>query len=233
VFDATLMRTDRIQADGPASGGGYRNGCAAGFMSGFRESTGSTVTICVGMCSPLKTDNTLVANAVGSPTVLAKLPTATAPAAGEGRCIVNKKGSEAGQNCIFAWIYNIENNMLIDTPYNDTLGVCIGPQHYNYDHDGDAQTANRAFPSCATLPAYNKTTPNPPANCTENPAGSGNFEGPGCLDGLAHQWGCYNVDDSGILGFQSQQAKFVKPAAREWRYRAYGEGEGRRHLIRD
>lgn len=158
---STLALTDRQPARGPASGGAYVNGCAPGFLPFFREMTGSTTTVCAGMCAPLKTDNTLRANVIGSDAVPAKLPTKAAPVAGDAQCIPGEKGFYApganfatAQNCLFMWPFNVENGMLPATPYNDNLGICFAAKNaiYTYDHDNNAGTPARPVPGCQDLP---------------------------------------------------------------------------------
>lgn len=92
----------------------------------FRESTGSTITVCAGMCAPAKTDSTLPGNAKGDATQAAKLPTQAMPMVGNGVCVAGKKGSEPQQNCHYLWMYNNDGTQTIPSPYNDTLGVCFG-----------------------------------------------------------------------------------------------------------
>ncbi|MBA3801057.1 MAG: hypothetical protein H0X18_18575 [Geodermatophilaceae bacterium] len=233
VGPTTLALTDRMPARGPTSGGAYVNGCAPGFLPFFREMTGSNVIVCAGMCAPLKTDMTpaLRANVVGSKTVPAKLPTKAAPEAGDAICVTNKKGSSLeaiGQNCLFMWPFNVENNMLPESPYNDGLGICFDFRKYTYDRDNNAGTPPEQVPSCAALPPKGTV----PA-CTCDAMGS-NCTGTGCPDGQAHEWGCYNTTDTGITAFTNDKAQVpaIKPVMREFRVGAIGTGEGVRHLIR-
>ncbi len=230
VGPSTLPLTDRMPARGPASGGAYVNGCSPGFVPFWREATGSNVIVCAGMCAPAKSDNSTAALRAankGDPAVPAKLPLEAAPAAGNATCAAGKKGSEANENCLFLWPFNVENNMLVVSDYNNTLGICFGYTHYTYDHDNNAGTPNRGVPGCETLPPKTPV----PANCTEMPAGSGSYSGTGCLDGLAHEWGCYNTTDSGVT-FAANKPAPLKPFMREFRARPYGEGTGVRHMIR-
>ncbi|MDQ3367207.1 MAG: hypothetical protein M3680_17425 [Myxococcota bacterium] len=233
VGPTTLTLTDRMPARGPASGGAYVNGCAPGFLPFFREATGVNVTVCAGMCAPLKTDNSaaLKLNVVGSKTVPAKLPTKAEPAAGDAVCVTNKKGSVAedvgtwaiAQNCLYMWPFNIENGMLPASPYNDGLGICFDFRKYTYDDDNNAGTPARNVPSCAALPPQGTV-----ANCTCDAMGN-NCTGTGCPDGQAHEWGCYPTP----AAFSSKaQAPAIKPAMREFRVGATGAGEGVRHMIR-
>ncbi|HWU89978.1 MAG TPA: hypothetical protein VN253_22100 [Kofleriaceae bacterium] len=204
--------TDRMKAFGPASGGAYVNGCAAGYMPFFRQETGSTTTTCTGMCAPKKTDNSAanMGNAKGDPTVPAKLSTSAAPAAGDGVCAVGKKGSELQEDCHFLWMYNNDGNQYLPSPYNDTLGVCFGFTHYTYDDDMNPNTPNRPYPGCATLPPKGTANPGP--------------------DGTADEWPCYSsVDAAAFVG--GKAAKRVNPVVKEFRVGAQ-PGRGLRHLIR-
>ncbi|MBA3391376.1 MAG: hypothetical protein H0T89_01975 [Deltaproteobacteria bacterium] len=226
VGPSTLPLTDRMPARGPASGGAYVNGCSPGFVPFFRQSTGSNVIVCAGMCAPLKTDNTLTANVSGDANVAAKLPLSAAPAVGDGVCTSGKKGSEAGQNCLFLWPFNVDGSGVpIASQYNNTLGICFAPSHYTYDHDNNAGTPNRAMPSCAALPPKGPLT-----GCTCNAQGN-DCSGVACPDGQAHEWGCYNSVDSGIAPFVGGGEMPMKPAVEDFRLR-YGGSSGIRHLIR-
>lgn len=204
--------TDRMKAYGPASGGAYVNGCAAGYVPFFFEQTGSTTIVCSGLCAPAKTDNTPanMGNARGDVTVPAKLHTSAAPVAGDGVCAVGKKGSEANENCHYLWWYNFDDNdMLIPSPYNDTLGVCFGFTHYNFDHDMNQGTPNVGFPACQQLP---------PKGGTPDP-----------IYKTADQWPC--IPSTEALPFAKGKVK-VNPIAKDFRVGSR-TGEGLRHLVRE
>jgi hypothetical protein len=200
-----LTRTDRMVAYGPASGGSFVNGCAAGYIPFFFESTGSSQVVCAGLCAPAKTDSTLVANAKGDATKAAKLHNQAAPMVGNGLCVPGKKGSEAQQNCHYLWWYNTDGSQPIPSPYNDTLGVCFGYTHYTYDHDGDPGTPNRTYPACESLP---------PKGATPGP------------DGTADQWACYSSVDAAAFA-----APKPNPVASDFRI-GRGAGYALPHLIR-
>lgn len=223
--DPDAWLTDRRVARGPESGGAYVNGCAPGFLPFFREMTGSNTVVCAGMCSPLDTDNTMPANNKGNAQTPAKLPNEATSMAGNATCQVNAKGSVANQNCIYLWPFNVENGMLIESPYNDTLGLCFAYGFYTYDHDNNTGTTNRGVPGCETLPPKSA----PPANCTCDAMGS--CTGTGCPDGLAHQWGCYDTTTTNAFT-ASNPAAALKPFMREFRV-GYGAGRGVKHQLVD
>lgn len=229
-LDMDAMRVDRVAAATPGPNTAYINGCAPGFVPFFFEMTGSTTVVCSGLCSPMKTDTTLTANVIGNPNTPAKLPLEAAPAAGNAVCVAGKKGSlpvSGNENCLHMWPFNVENNMLPQTPYNDTLGVCRDFTQYTYDDDNNQNTPRVGIPSCHQLPPKGTV-----ANCTCNAEGF-NCSGTGCPHGQAHEWGCYNVADSGVLGFKNSElpANYVHPALREQRVGELGEGTGVRHRI--
>jgi hypothetical protein len=181
------------------------------------ESTGSTTAICAGTCAPAKTDVTQPANAKGDPTKAAKLHDQADAFVGNALCTPGKKGSEVQQDCLFLWIFNFDGVTLPPSPYNDTLGICLGYTHYMYDQNGDG-TPDRQYPACETLPSKNA----PPANCT---CTNGTCTGTGCPDGAAHEWGCWNSVDS-MAPFTS-----FRPRPRDMRVGAYGPGRGVPHAI--
>lgn len=231
-LDMDAMRTDRRPAATPGPNTAYINGCAPGFVPFFFEMTGSTTVVCSGLCSPLKTDNTLTANVTGNSATLAKLPLEAAPAAGNAVCVVNKKGSlpvGGNENCLFMWPFNIRmDNTLPDTPYNDNLGVCRDYTQYTYDDDNNQNTPRVGIPSCHQLPAKDAQI----ADCTCNAQGFA-CAGAGCPHGKAHEWACYNVADSGALAFANKPLppEALHPALREQRVGELGKGLGVRHRI--
>ena len=201
---------DRMKAFGPASGGAYVNGCAAGYLPFFREQTGSTTTICAGLCAPTKTDTANATNFRGDPTVPAKLHTAAAPAAGDGVCAVGKKGSEANENCHYLWMYNNDGMNYLPGPYNDTLGVCFGFTHYKYDATADGGSAMQDYPACQNLPPKGGT--------------------PSVPYGTADEWPCYSsTDAAAFVGGKSTRK--VNPVVKEFRVGSR-PGAGLRHLVR-
>ncbi len=154
---AGLTSTDRVAPVNPGL-----NGCAPGFVPFFYEQTGSTVTLCSGLCAALETDNTPAhaGNGRGDPTALAKLPMDRMPLIGNATCEPGKKGSEASSRCRFLWPFlSMEaRSRPAFAPYLDTLGVCMAIDHFRYDEDGDS-TAETPYPECSTLPPRSASTP--------------------------------------------------------------------------
>jgi hypothetical protein len=138
--------------------GEYSNACAPGYMAALISETGSTTGICNGLCAALESDSTQpdVARMKGDATVLAKYPTAAAPAAGEATCLPGKRGSEAGQTsgsmCKFLWPFRVtQAGELAITDTIDTMGICMGIGHYKYDsNNSGAIDAGDAFQDAAT-----------------------------------------------------------------------------------
>ncbi|MGN6109026.1 MAG: hypothetical protein ACTHU0_28225 [Kofleriaceae bacterium] len=186
---ATAPVTDRQPAYGPGGFGSspsYVNGCEAGYIPLLAESTGSMVRVCVGLCAPKKTDNTLTGNAQGDAAALAKLWNSAAPAAGDGMCQIGKKGSMGRQNCLFIWPLHNDGNVYLEGPYDESLGYCFAYTEYQYDPDGNGPiTQLEGVPGCEELPPKDYRT-----NCSCDANGR-NCSGTGCPKGLAHEWDCY------------------------------------------
>ena len=145
--------TDRV-----APAGDYLNACAPGFMPILISETGSMTGLCNGLCAALEVDNTAAhaGNELGDPTALAKNPTAAAPAAGNGTCGAQKRGSvtDGPETCRFLWIYNVDDaGMLNITDYTDKMGVCFARNKYKYDsnNDGMLSAADMNTPACGTV----------------------------------------------------------------------------------
>lgn len=165
---AALMLTDRAT---PA--GAYSNACAPGYMGILRSEAGSMAAVCVGLCAALESDNTAANSAParmkGDPSVLAKFPTAAAPAAGEATCNVGKRGRDQESVCKFLWPYRVtQQGELAITDTMDTMGVCFGPSHYTWDSDHDGTVtqmlggpdeSQSTAPACNTLPKRRAATP--------------------------------------------------------------------------
>ena len=151
----TLVLTDRST---PA--GTFLNACAPGFMPLLLSETGSTQATCSGLCAALETDNTKEhkANGKGDAGASAKLPMSAEIAQGNATCEIGKKGSEATSVCKFMWPFVLDQSTgevpTTFVPFQDTLGICMGITHYQYDSNGDGQitTADATQPDCATLP---------------------------------------------------------------------------------
>lgn len=156
-----LPLTDRMMPRTNSSGNPYLNGCAPGFIPFFYEMTGSTRTLCTGYCAALEIDNTPAhaGNSKGNPNAFAKLPTAAAPAAGDGTCAIGKKGSHATSTCKFIWPYVTDRTTgelppdFANGPHLDQLGVCQAIAFFQYDSDSDG-TPDAPFPDCTTLPPH-------------------------------------------------------------------------------
>jgi hypothetical protein len=195
--------TDRMRGYGPASGGVYINGCAAGYLPVLIEQTGSMVGICSGICAPAKTDSTQPGNALGDVNAVVKLHNKAMPEAGDGLCTADKKGSTEPENCHYMWFYNVSNNMILPSPYNDTTGICFAYGKYNVTING----AQVGFPDCAKLP---------PAGAPADP-----------VYGHANDWPC--VPSTELAPLTSD--KRVNPAARDFHVGAR-PGPGVRHILR-
>jgi len=175
--------TDRVAPFTTASGALYSNSCAPGFIPFYYEdASGAMTTLCTGLCAPLPADATIVTDpahrndAKGDARALGKLPTDATPLAGRSTCNVGVKGSEAAEDCRFLWfpLAHGDPSHALDSPYNDTLGVCFAYQRYlTVTIPGMSQKV--AEKSCAELPAT------APAN---DPYGS------------ARDNGCYPLADS-------------------------------------
>jgi len=158
--------TDRQMPRTNAAGNPYLNGCAPGFIPLFYEMTGSTKTLCTGLCAALEIDNSAahMGNAKGDATALGKAPTAAAPVAGGATCEATARGFEQSSQCHFIWWYLEDDStgelpMAFDqSPYRDHLGVCMAIAHFQYDSDGD-MTPDKPYPNCATdLPPRSAAT---------------------------------------------------------------------------
>ncbi len=161
---ASWPLTDRMMPRTNSAGNPYLNGCAPGFMPFFYEMTGSTKTLCSGLCAALETNNTgpLMNNADGDATAVGKLPTAN-KAAGDATCAIGKKGSRASSECHFIYPYVADDQGELlpafeNGPLLDTLGVCMAIEYFKYDADND-MTPETQYPGCASLPPRSAATP--------------------------------------------------------------------------
>jgi hypothetical protein len=143
----TLTATDRMPPFAPPDDPGaiIGNGCAPGFLPFFFEDgSGAMKTLCSGMCAPVKMDRTLAASAppnqkwYGNTSALGKLPGGMKAVAGNATCLDGVKGSipasdpqgDGIEDCRFIWAplaiaANQQNPTPVDTPYNNTLGMCF------------------------------------------------------------------------------------------------------------
>ena len=99
----------------------------------------------------------------------------------------------AASGCQFMWPFNVDDaGMLKDTPYNDTLGICIALAHYQYDSNGDG-TLDTTLPDCKTLPPRSAAT-------------TGKFDD-------AADWGCQKVANSMMVGADGKKVHPAQPGA--------------------
>lgn len=208
IPEAARDLTDRMRGYGPASGGVYVNGCAAGYMSVLAETTGSMVRICSGICAPASSNNSTPEtqeNALGDVDAVVKLHDKATAEAGDGLCTQGKKGSAEAANCYYLWGFNTNSSgMIRPSPYNDTTGICVAYGKYTFTVNG----MQASWPDCAQLP---------PAGGTEDP-----------IYGFANEWPCVPTTEISFTG--TMQAK-VNPALRDLRLGAR-PGPGVRHLLR-
>jgi hypothetical protein len=161
----TLELMDRDQPRIGGDGNPYINGCAPGYMPLFYSGTGSTQTLCTGLCAALDTDNTPSnkVNGLGDWTAPGKLPWQPDPYVGDATCSPTKKGSGPSSRCRFLWPYLVDDVTgeippeFVASGFADTLGVCMAIEHFRYDSNGDMQP-DKAYPDCATLPPRSAAT---------------------------------------------------------------------------
>jgi hypothetical protein len=101
------------------------------------------------------------------------------------------------------WFYNVTNNVIVPSPYNDTTGICFAYGKYSVTING-AQTG---FPDCAKLP----------------PAGAP----PLAPYGNANEWPCVPSTELAPL----TSGKKLNPAAKDFQLGAR-PGPGVRHILR-
>ena len=207
-------RTDRKPVlTNPQNGNPFLNGCAAGYMLMLNEGTGSMTAICHGVCAPGKSDSVNPANAKGDPTIVAKLHNAETPAAGDGVCTIDKKGSSDDgnqQNCHYMWFWNFDRmtGQFLDSPYNNTTGICFTYTRYKYNHDNNPVTEPIQFPKCEELP----------------PAG----QPPHPMHGNANEWGCVPDTEAALT---AGKKKRMNPLAQDMRV-GVPTGAAVRHVLR-
>ena len=175
-------KTDRVPPLADSAGNIYGNGCAPGYIPFyFEDASGANKTVCSGMCAPLKVDQDIatgdhVDDNRGDKTALGKLPGDATSVAGHATCDSNVKGSTVsptssprGEDCRYIWFglaQGVVSNAL-QTPYNDTLGVCFAYENY---HDirvpGIADLQQEK--SCAELPAVAPSDTDPYGSAKDN-----------------------------------------------------------------
>ncbi len=174
-----LDRVDRVKPLVNSAGDAFKNGCAPGYLALYFESDTSMKALCTGICAPL-TDglNSAVAlngqNAdkeFGDPTIAVKLPRSAAPAAGDGLCKINLKGSVNAEpeNCVYAWGLFLNDDGTVDPmdTEGEKYGFCFPHTVFHYDSDGDG-TDDTVFPNFKDLPLPSGATPGTfPANADD------------------------------------------------------------------
>jgi hypothetical protein len=164
----TMTATDRMAPLGD-SRGFFGNGCAAGFLPFFFEdASGAMKTLCSGMCAPVKMDSTIYAADMatnpdingGDPMALGKLPADMKAIAGHATCQIGVKGSltqaEGTEDCRFIWAplaisSNQSNPTPVDTPYNNTLGMCFAYSKFISVDTNNDQKPDAPEKSCREL----------------------------------------------------------------------------------
>ncbi len=170
-FDAANHKLPNAQAlmltDRQVPAGAYSNACAPGYMAVLIAETGVTTGVCDGLCAALESDTTQPdpARLKGDALVLAKYPTAAAPAAGEATCNAGKRGKDPDSRCKFLWPFRIDRTtgMLAVTDTIDTMGICQGISHYKYDSNNSgaidaADVFESDAPECNVLPKRTTAT---------------------------------------------------------------------------
>jgi hypothetical protein len=212
--------TDRVAPLGDAQGF-FGNGCAAGFIPFyFEDASGAMKTLCSGMCAPVKMDMAIAADPAtpanvkpwGDTSALGKLSADAMPVAGHATCLVGKKGSVAPdamgkgiEDCRFLWfpLADRDPTLAIQTPYNDTLGICFAYQKFVDVRVPGGTPSMQPEKTCAELPVTAPAT---------DPFGS------------AMANGCYPLSQSrrGARGARSALASFRI---------AHGPGPAVRHIF--
>lgn len=213
--------TDRATPRTNAAGVPYLNGCAQGFIPFFYEMTGSTKTLCTGLCAPLEVDNTnqpppavgVFPGAVENRTTLTpaqrdkgydraigKLPT-TLKAAGDAVCSPGKKGSRPTSTCKYIWPFLVDRTtMKLPMQFEngallDTLGVCQALENFTWDHDMMPATDPMRVPDCTTLPRH--------VNGDMNP-----------VPDDAADWDCQKFSNSQFIGGKPVRNEWLRSSAR-------------------
>jgi hypothetical protein len=176
----TLTATDRQPPEPSPDDTVFLNSCAPGYIAMYLEDlSGSMKVVCSGMCAPVAVDKDIAAmsgNArlnEGDARALGKLVADPRPVAGHSTCAAGIKGSDAvdGEDCRFLWLplaTRINNSRTpVNTPYNNTLGICFAFAHYTAIDTNDDGIADAAERSCAKLP---RTAP--PSNDPTAPFGT-------------------------------------------------------------
>ncbi len=222
----SLTLTDRMTPLGD-SRGFFGNGCAPGFLPFFFEDgSGAMKTLCSGMCAPVKMDSTIYAADMamnpdingGDPNALGKLPGDMKAIAGHATCQIGVKGSlsqaEGTEDCRFIWAplaisANQQNPTPVDTPYNNTLGMCF------------------AYSKFITVDTDNDKKPDAPEKSCKDLGTA-----PDAIYGTAEENGCYPL--AGFPGAAARTNPFAfKPNPhRLGSFRlAYGTGVVARHAF--
>ncbi|MFN0250730.1 MAG: hypothetical protein ACKV2T_27870 [Kofleriaceae bacterium] len=208
--------TDRMMPRTNPAGNPYLNGCAPGFIPLFFEMTGSTRTLCTGICAALEISNAQPAgNADGDDTALGKAPTAAGPVAGGATCALTARGSgpAVGSQCRFLWPY-LEDDATGELPiaferdYVDKIGVCMSISFFDYDSNADMMP-DMDYPNCANL------VPTGAANMFDNAA----------------FWGCLKRSNTPMALTSSGKKAQLSPALQNVRVPKQVEMELVRHSL--
>jgi hypothetical protein len=217
ALTGTELLTDRKAPLGD-SRGFFGNGCAPGFLPFFFEDgTGAMKTLCSGMCAPAKMDSTIFANVAtpanqkpyGDTSALGKLPADPQPVAGHATCQFTFKGSltdaEGTEDCRFIWFPLATSSRpaaIVDTPYNDTLGICFAYSKFKTVDTNNDTMADAFEKSCKDL------------GTTADAA-----------FGTAEQNGCYPLKDTHTTAAPGSPSRVVPNPHRVGSFRAaYGTG---------
>ena len=158
-----LALTDRTPPRTNTASNPHLNGCAPGYLPFFYEATGSTTTLCSGLCAALPTDSTPahVGNSKGDQLALGKRPDEPAPLPGRATCAEDQRGSAPSSACRYLWPYALDDQGMLSPGFDGLdLGVCMALAHFQYDSDDDL-VPDTPFPDCATLPPRSAATPGP------------------------------------------------------------------------
>jgi hypothetical protein len=122
-------RTHRILAEVNLDGVPILNSCAPGYAPLLKMNALDGRPICVAFCSPAEVHSG-----------------ATAQAQGVSPHTCSARGANPPEECRFFWLLE-----RVRTTYNNTVGFCIDPGLYTYNHDRDETTPEVTMPSCTAL----------------------------------------------------------------------------------
>ena len=159
----TTQHTGDLATCAPDSMHVYINGCASGYMPLFVDTEGSTVTDCMGFCSPIDcynngtsaSDKSTCANGSNIRGDLSKHECTAAkyqystfnqaPFNGTGT------GEPAdGEQCYYSWLFEIDSTSGMfsgSSQTSDTVGWCVDHGQYKFDPTGGSN-ATTTWPRC-------------------------------------------------------------------------------------